>query len=149
MMAHCEQWRVLLVEDNAPMRRLIALWLRRSGFIVLEASHASQAVVVFRRPARNVHLAIIDVMGTGGLDLAAYIGREHRAIPILYISGYVDSVAVDAIGWRSPESLLLKPFREHMLLARVRRLLAAHSGPQHRTVRPGEERSETPGVRFG
>jgi CheY-like chemotaxis protein len=34
--------RILIVEDQAPVRRLIALWLRRHGFIVLETSGATQ-----------------------------------------------------------------------------------------------------------
>lgn len=124
-MTHSGKWRVLLLEDHASLRRLIALWLRRRGFIVLESSHASQASAVLRQ-RRHIDLAIIDLVGTGGLDLAAHIGREYHGVPILYISGYANSLVVDAIGGHAPEALLLKPFREQVLLARVRRLLSTH-----------------------
>lgn len=115
--------RVLVVEDQAPMRRLICLWLRRNGFIALEAADAVQGLTYLRRHPRTIDLAIIDVVGTHGLDLAAEMGRDYRSTPILYISGYIDSLAVQAIGWRSPECLLLKPFHERALLDRVHRLL--------------------------
>jgi CheY-like chemotaxis protein len=92
------------------MRRLIALWLRRNGFLAFEAGGAVQGLACLRRHRRAIDLVIIDVVGTHGLDLASEMGRDFRTTPILYISGYIDSLAVQAIGWRSPESLLLKPF---------------------------------------
>jgi len=124
--------RILIVEDQAPMRRLIALWLRRHGFVALEASHADQALALLRRNQHGIALAIIDVVGTRGLDLAAEMDREHRKTPILYISGYADSLAVQAIAWRSPDNLLIKPFHERVLLERVRRLMARAA--HHRTA---------------
>jgi len=113
----------LVVEDYAPVRRLIALWLRREGFVALEAGNAAQALLHFRRKPHAIHLAIIDLVGTSGLDLAVQIDRDYRSTQILYISGFVDSVAVEAIGRRSPESLLLKPFGERLLIDRVCSLL--------------------------
>ncbi|HKE28732.1 MAG TPA: response regulator [Bryobacteraceae bacterium] len=108
-----------MVEDQAPMRRLIALWLRRNGFIAFEAGDAAQGLACLRRHPRAIDLVIIDVVGTHGLDLASEMGRDFRTTPILYISGYIDSLAVQAIGWRSLESLLLKPFPERILMDRI------------------------------
>ena len=119
--------RVLVVEDQAAMRRLISLWLRRNGFIALEAVDAMQALAYLRRHPGLIDLAIIDVVGTHGLDLAAEMGRDYGSTAILYISGYIDSLAVQAIGWRSPECLLLKPFHERTLMDRVHRLLKQHA----------------------
>jgi DNA-binding response OmpR family regulator len=116
--------RILIVEDHVPVRRLIALWLRHHGFVALEAGHAAQALTLLRRHQHGIALAIIDVVGTNGLDLAAEMDREHHKTPILYISGYADSLAVQAIAWRSPDNLLIKPFHERVLVERVRRLLA-------------------------
>ncbi len=133
-MARGAEDRILIVEDQAPVRRLIAMWLRRAGFVALEAGHAAQALALLRRQQHSFALAIIDVVGTSGLDLAAEMGREYRGTPILYISGYVDSLAVQAISWRSPEHLLLKPFQERVLVERVKRLIA---GAAHHGAGPG------------
>ncbi|HUK16248.1 MAG TPA: response regulator [Bryobacteraceae bacterium] len=115
--------RILIVEDQAPVRRLIALWLHRNGFVTFEVGHAGEALAWLRSHARSVDLAVIDLVGTNGLDLAADLTRDSSHIPILYISGYVDSLVAEAIGRRAPESLLLKPFTERALIYRVRRLL--------------------------
>jgi len=115
--------RILVVEDQAPVRRLIARWLDRNGFVTFEVAHAGEALAWLRRHARSVDLAVIDLVGTNGLDLAAELTRDSSHIQILYISGYVDSLAAEAIGRRSPETLLLKPFTERVLIHRVRHLL--------------------------
>ena len=114
------------------MRRLISLWLRRNGFIAFEAANASEGLACLRRHPHGIDFAIIDVVGTCGLDLAAEMGRNYHNTPILYISGHIDSLAVQAIGWRSPECLMLKPLNERLLIDRVRRLLkptSAHPSP--------------------
>ena len=122
-MLNSGEGRVLVVEDQAPMRRLIVLWLRRNGFVVFEAADAEQGLACLRRHPHTIDLAIIDVVGTHGLDLAAEMGRDYRSTVILYISGYIDSLAVQAISWRSPECLLMKPLHERIFMERVRRLL--------------------------
>jgi DNA-binding NtrC family response regulator len=115
--------RILVVEDQVEVRRLIAKWLHRNGFATFEADHADGAIAWLRRHFYSIDLAIIDLCGTNGLDLAAEMSRDHRHIQILYISGFVDSLVVEAIGQRAPESLLLKPLSERALIHRVRRLL--------------------------
>lgn len=116
-------FRILVVDDHAAERRQVVLWLRRNGFTVLEAGNASRASLHLHRQPHNIDLVIMDVIGAACLDLAAEIERNDQRIPILYISGYVDSLVVQAIGWRAPELLLLKPFPGKLLLERVRRLL--------------------------
>lgn len=122
-MACMGRLRVLVVEDNAPVRHMIALLLRKNGFIALEAGNAAQALVHFEKESSDINLAIIDLVGTSGLDLAAQIDRDYANTRILYISGFVDSVAAEAIRRRSPETLLLKPFHERALIDHVSRLV--------------------------
>lgn len=115
--------RILVVDNHLSERRQIVTWLRRTGFAAVEAANAVQAALHLYRQPHQIDLVIIDVVGTSCLDLAAEIERDDRGIPILYLSGYVDSLVVQAIGWRSPELLLLKPFTGKLLVDRVRRLL--------------------------
>jgi FixJ family two-component response regulator len=61
--------------------------------------------------------------GVSGLDLATDLSREYPGIKILYISGFVESVAMHVIARRSPQAVLLKPFTEQALLERVHQLL--------------------------
>jgi hypothetical protein len=48
----------------------------------------------------------------------------RTGVTLLYISGYVDSIAMDSIARHCPEAVLLKPFDKGALVARVRQLLS-------------------------
>jgi CheY-like chemotaxis protein len=116
---------VLVVEDDASLRRLIVHMLASGGFANLEAGEASDALAKVRERGGELGLAIIDMVmpGVSGLDLAADLGREYPNLKILYISGYVGSLVAEALARRSPERVLMKPFTEEALLARVRDLV--------------------------
>jgi hypothetical protein len=117
--------KVLVVDDEAGLRGLIVEYLIWDGIATFEASTADQGLSIVQQHADEIDLAIIDMVlpGTNGLDLAAELGREYPGLTILYISGYVDSVAMQGISRRSPELVLLKPFTERELLDRVHMLL--------------------------
>jgi CheY-like chemotaxis protein len=116
---------VLVVEDEESLRRLIVKFLSRHGIQVFEAANAGQGLLIVRQRAGRFDLAILDMVmpGMSGLDLATDLTREYPAIKILYISGFVDSVAMNVIARRSPQAVLLKPFTEQALLERVNQLL--------------------------
>jgi len=116
---------VLVVEDDTNLRRLIVRMLDGGGFETLAAGRAGDGLSLVRQREGAFDLAIIDMVmpGMSGLDLATDLDREYPSLKILYISGYVNSVATDVISRRSPDSMLLKPFSEQALLERVRMLL--------------------------
>ena len=116
---------ILIVEDQNALRRLLALSLAGQGFTVLEAGSAVDGLAAFHRHREAIALAIIDMImpGMSGLDLAAEMERELPGMRILYISGYGSSVAMESIGRRAPEHVLLKPFTGAEIAGRVRKLL--------------------------
>ncbi|MGD0871201.1 MAG: response regulator [Bryobacteraceae bacterium] len=121
---------VLVVEDQEPLRHLIVRFLSRQGIQAFDADSAGQGLSIVRRRAGRIDLAILDLVmpGVSGLDLATDLIREYPGIKILYISGYVESIAMDVIARRSPGAVLLKPFTEQMLLERVHQLLEMPTG---------------------
>ena len=116
---------VLVVEDDASLRRLVVMLLQRNGLATIDAGTAAEGLALVRDRNGAVDLAILDLImpGMSGLDLAGDFGREYPDLKILYISGYADSVVADALARRSPDRLLLKPFTEQALLDRVHPLL--------------------------
>lgn len=131
-MLRTEEFRILVVDAHATERRQFVLWLRRNQFRVVETAGVPHARAHLRRQRNQIDLAILDVAETAHLDLAAELERDEQGPPVLYISSHVDSLVAQAIGWRSPELLLLEPFSEYLLVDRVRRLLqrnAAGAGP--------------------
>jgi two-component system KDP operon response regulator KdpE len=120
---------VLIVEDEAPVRRFIRAALRNGGYQVLEAATGEQALELARCcPA--IELAVIDLLmpGMGGMELATELDAPPYPAPkVLYISGMQGSLAVDCLESGAPGKFLRKPFSANELLKRVRGLLEVES----------------------
>ncbi|MGH7506137.1 MAG: response regulator, partial [Longimicrobiales bacterium] len=113
---------VLLVEDDAATRGMIARHLRSSGFEVTTAESAEQVILDAGAGTAAYDVVISDVHlpGTSGLDLASYLLRGAPTQPIVLITGDPDeALARDALS-RGPVSYLLKPFELFELDAAVR-----------------------------
>ncbi len=117
---------VLLVEDNDLVRDTVLAMLGQYGFQVISVATAEQGILEFEAHP-TLALAILDMVlpGKSGLDLAAEMDRRRPGFPILYMSGLGDSIAMESIGRRDPELVLVKPFSEEALVRRVVALLAA------------------------
>lgn len=118
---------ILLVEDDAHIRKLVRAALTKAGYPLLEAQDGSEALSISRSYPLDIPLAILDIMlpHLNGLDLANQLGIERPSTRILYISGLGESVAVETITRAAPMSMLPKPFSPRQLVERVGALLSA------------------------
>ena len=139
-MPNALQPSILVVDDDISICRWIKRVLLKHGYVSVAVANASQGLSVFQA-AGGIHLAIVDMVlpGDAGLDLAAELGRRQPSLRILYISGCVDSIAMEAIATNSPELVLLKPFTEAALVDQVRRL----AGRIARGPKPNGRRRKT------
>ncbi|MBW8269261.1 PAS domain-containing sensor histidine kinase [Caldovatus aquaticus] len=119
---------VLLVEDEAPVRRLAALALRAAGFAVRPVEGAEAALAALdaegadpRPPAALV--SDVSMPGMDGLELARRLRARFPRLPVVLVSGY----AAAALGEDLPAEglrFLAKPYRPQELVAAVRAALA-------------------------
>jgi signal transduction histidine kinase/CheY-like chemotaxis protein len=112
---------VLIAEDERAVRRLAATVLGQAGYHTLEAMDGAQALDLFTVHARDIVLVVTDVVmpRMGGIDLAGRLRDAHPALPILFMTGYVEQSEVlheSAAG----APVLLKPFLPEALLSAVR-----------------------------
>ena len=115
--------KVLVVEDEASIREVIALNLRRSGMEVLEAGSAEVALALLEQ-AQDCSAAILDVMlpGMNGFSLCETIRRSNQKIGIIILSAKgqeQDKIRGLSIG---ADDYMTKPFSVSELLARVEAL---------------------------
>jgi DNA-binding response OmpR family regulator len=124
---------ILVVDDDVAIRLWIQEVLFEHGYDPVLVANASQGLSVFQMDNLAIDLAIVDMMlpGATGLDLAAELDRQRPGLRILYISGRVDSIAMEAIALKSPEQVLLKPFTEESLIARIHTLIGKPPCSQH------------------
>ena len=113
---------ILLVEDDAAVRRVAASMLRDLGYTVLEAAGGHEALERVRSvPRVPIGLLLTDVVmpGLGGLELAERIASLRPDAKILLMSGYAD-LAFAASGTGQGLALLQKPFDRRSLAQKVR-----------------------------
>ncbi len=113
--------RILLVEDDAQVRRLASMILREAGFDVMEAEDARTAVDAFKERAERVHLLLIDAVlpDQHGVELADRLRKDDDGLPAILFSGYSDDRArMDRIE-ESGYYFMPKPFSSETLLKMV------------------------------
>ncbi len=114
---------ILLVEDEAALRRLARDVLAGAGYRVLEAGDGLEALHAVDAEPGPIHLVITDMVmpRMGGLELAAEIRRRRNDVRVLYISGYTDDTIQAGVA-NGPE-FLPKPFTPEVLARKVRDVL--------------------------
>ncbi len=119
--------RVLVVEDDDAVRRLIARALRERGYAVLEAETADRAEQLADGADGAVDLLVTDVVlpARNGPSLARQLRAAHPGMRVLYVSGYTQGTAVRHGMVEGGSPLLSKPFRPEELARAVREVLDA------------------------
>lgn len=115
--------RILLAEDEAKIRRLVAGYLAREGFRVIEAQDGEEALEKFEK-AGGVALVILDVMmpRLDGYEACRRI-RALSPVPILMLTARdAESDEIDGFDAGADE-YIAKPFSPAILMARVKSLL--------------------------
>jgi len=103
---------VLVVDDNAPLRRAVAKQLTQLGYQVREAEHAAAALAILAG-GDQVDLLFTDVVMPGtmnGFDLANEATRQRPTLKVLLTSGFPEVRGVDHRMTDSPFHLLSKPY---------------------------------------
>ena len=110
---------VLVVEDDANLRRAIGLGLRRSGYDVQECESGEEAFGLHERVRPDVIVLDILLPHIRGLDVCRRLRKSDTEVPILFISALgevADRIAGLKIG---ADDYLAKPFDLDELLARI------------------------------
>jgi CheY-like chemotaxis protein len=117
---------ILVVEDDAPVRQVMARSLEEAGYRVQQAGGAKEALALVQRGER-FHLVLSDVVMPGmyGRELAERLETLAPGIPVLFTSGYTDG-EIERRGLLRPGmAFVQKPLTPGVLIRAVRRILAA------------------------
>ena len=117
---------VLLVEDEASVRTLIARVLRNAGFTVHEARHGREALELLAQ-VRTIQFLVTDIVmpEMNGYQLAQEVRKTLPGLPVLFMSGYADETMLKAASASENSVIMMKPFAPTELLRRLRALKPA------------------------
>jgi len=119
--------RVLVVDDDAPVRRMLERTLRAEGNDVASVADGGAALASLERSLPDVVILDVAMPGVDGLSVCRRLREKGVSTPILLLT------ARDAVGDRvagldaGADDYLVKPFAPAELVARVRALTRRHS----------------------
>jgi len=116
---------VLLVEDEASLRRLTRNLLELSGYTVLEAKDGNEALRISQEHAGAIGLLLTDIVmpGINGRALAQQLSQERPDMKILFMSGYTGQGIGEKEYLERGDSFLQKPVTRELLTRKVREAL--------------------------
>ena len=111
--------RVMVVEDDEPLREAMVRALARAGYRVVAAGCGADALEAGR--ATRPDAAVIDVFlgDAGGLGVARDLRRDLPGVPVLFVTGLSLPAVRQAL---APAPVLFKPFTRRQLVASLRAL---------------------------
>jgi signal transduction histidine kinase/CheY-like chemotaxis protein len=119
--------RILLVEDDEPLRNLAARVLRDAGYTVLDTRTPTEAVLTGTHFGGSIELLLTDVVmpEMSGRTVAELLTQQRPGLSVLYMSGYTDDDVLRRGVLATETEFLQKPFTPEQLLHHVRRALDA------------------------
>ena len=130
--------RVLVVDDDPDIRRLVSAYLRRDGMEVITAEDGETALM--HEATQQPDLVVLDLMlpGIGGIDVLRTI-RERGTRPVVLLTAR-DEVTDRVLGLElGADDYVTKPFHPRELVARVHTILRrAQAEPASTIMRIGE-----------
>ncbi len=117
--------RVLIVDDEAPIREMLTLALEMAGYVCMEADNAQSAhgMIIDSRP----DLILLDWMmpGTSGIELARRLKKDELTadIPIILLTAKADEDNKVQGLESGADDYITKPFSPRELVARLKAVL--------------------------
>ncbi|HTP24977.1 MAG TPA: PAS domain S-box protein [Anaeromyxobacteraceae bacterium] len=116
---------VLVVEDDAVVRRLVLKVLRERGYEVLEATEGAEAIRLCRDHPGQLDVMLTDVVmpGMTGGEVARAVARLRPTVKVLFMSGHAEDVLARRELDSAPGPFLQKPFTPETLAHAIGDLL--------------------------
>ncbi len=119
---------ILVVEDEASVRKMVRVTLQRLGYRVLEAENGKAALDAWKAQRGEIDLLLTDMVmpeEISGLDLARKLREQKPGLRVIVSSGYSDQILQESGELPKGAEFLAKPYDLTKLSLIVRRILDA------------------------
>lgn len=99
--------RVLVIDDDESVRKLVWAVLRREGHEVIQATSGAEGLAELEAGTFDVVLTDKNLGDLNGLELIARVRASHPSLPVVLMTGAPEKIASGAM----PDAYLAKPFR--------------------------------------
>jgi CheY-like chemotaxis protein len=124
--------RILVVEDEPGLLRVLVRYLARLGYEAVAAARASEALELFRADPASFAAVLTDLSlpDMRGEDMVVRLRELNPELRVLVASGSPSALARNAARDGARAVSLAKPFTPRMLADALDKLLGASGGPQ-------------------
>lgn len=115
--------KVLVIEDEAPIRDFVRINLERQGFAVLEAGSGEDGLALLEHDRPDVMVLDVRLPGIDGFDVCRQVRQRNLSVPILMLTARsedLDKILGLELG---ADDYMTKPFNPRELVARIRAIL--------------------------
>ncbi|HMJ92097.1 MAG TPA: response regulator [Candidatus Acidoferrum sp.] len=117
---------ILVVEDEAPVRRIVKNVCERAGFRVLEAETGRQAIEIATTSTEIIDVVLTDMLmpeGVSGAEVARQLRQRCPGLKVIFTSGYSAS-SDHGVDLQEGVNFIAKPYSPPALLQLIRKNLA-------------------------
>ena len=120
---------LLLADDSVTIQRVIELTFADEDIQVVAVSDGDKAIEHLNANPTDIVLADIGMPGKNGYEVAQYIRQSPRLqhIPVVLLTGAFEPVDQERANEAGCDGVLAKPFEPHLVIGRVKELLARAS----------------------
>ncbi|MGH7236574.1 MAG: response regulator [Nitrospiraceae bacterium] len=124
------QGRVLVVDDEPSIRKLVNLSLTKAGYEVVEAQDGEQAIKVLNSDDNplmvDTILCDIRMPKVNGIEAIAYFRTQYPTVPIVVMTGYPDVDLAVSLMRQGVRDYLVKPVSKEELLTVITKSVDNH-----------------------
>ncbi len=116
---------ILVVDDDAEIRNVLADTLTPLGYRVLDAPNGEEALKISQSPKRKIDLLLSDIImpGMNGKELKDEFKKKYPETKVIFMSGYLDTVVSKYVGPEPGYTFVQKPFSPSKLANKLRIVL--------------------------
>ena len=117
----------MVVDDEAPIRKLVQQHLTPAGYSVIPAADGASALRIYREAADRPKLIILDVgmPGMDGWECLEQLRRFDSTVKVLLATGYARDEFIARANRLGAAGIVFKPYKQGELAKRVREILDA------------------------
>ena len=117
------QGRILIVDDEEDVRKVLRLTLTKAGYDVVEADHGGKGIEAIGADdnALMVDVIICDIRmpKINGMEAIAFFQKQYPSVPIIVLTGYPDQKMATELLDRGVYDYLVKPVVKDKLLESI------------------------------
>ncbi|UCB45269.1 MAG: response regulator [Spirochaetota bacterium] len=114
--------RILVVDDDESIRKIIQIALRENGLVCFTASSGDEAITILSEETIDVVIADIHMPGMDGIELTKIVKDRYKS-DVIVLTGFVQEFTYERVVEEGASDFIQKPVTIEELLVRIKRVL--------------------------